>query len=178
MIQRLIGCIIVTLVVIGSNIVSGRNAISVAAGHGTRGVDAYRANLQHEWSFCLNDRYQLRGYFELAGMKINSNHTFSEPSNDHVEVVSVSPVLRFYPKYILQWYLDLGIGLAYFSKDEIATRNLGSNLLFEDRFGIGALFGKKQQFEIGYRVLHYSNAYLAQVNQGLNIHLLILGYWF
>lgn len=178
MIQRLIGCIIIAITICGSDVVSGRTAISIAAGHGTSGVDAYRLNLQQDWSVCLANNYRLRGYLELAGMRINNEHTFSVPNTSNLELVSFSPVVRFYPKIGLQWYVDLGVGLAYFSKEMIAARNLGSHVLFEDRFGIGVLLGKSQQFEIGYRALHYSNAYFAQVNQSLNIHLFLLGYWF
>jgi hypothetical protein len=53
-----------------------------------------------------------------------------------------------------------------------------SRLVFEDRLGLGILLGSSQSIEIGYRLVHYSNAYLAQKNQGLNLHLLIIGYWF
>lgn len=179
MILRRVCYILISLTLIGFGAqVCARNGISVAAGHGTRGVDAYRLNLQHEWALRLANHYTLRGYFELAGMRVNNKHTFDEPSNTNTEMVSLSPVIRFTPKMLLQWYVDLGIGLAYFTKDEIATRYLGSHVLFEDRLGVGLLLGKKDQFEIGYRFLHYSNAYLASVNQGLNLHLLVLGYWF
>ena len=140
--------------------------------------DAFCGLGWHEWAVCLANGYLLRGYFELAGMRINNRHSFDEPTNSHTEMVSFSPVIRFHPKFGLQWYVDLSVGLAYFTKDQIATRNLGSHVVFEDRFGFGALFGKKQEFEIGYRAIHYSNAYLAKVNQGLNIQMLLIGYWF
>ena len=157
-----------------------RDALSFGYGSGTSDVKAYRANWQHAWStinVTPNNR-KLTGYWELAYTYVNANGTYPPPGNNNTQAVSAAAVLRVPYKILLQWYIDLGLGGAYFTNSVIANRNLGSNWVFEDRAGIGILCGAKKSFEIGYRFLHFSNAYLAQKNQSLNLHLLILGYWF
>lgn len=157
-----------------------RTGISYATGHGTKQVQVKRLNLQFAWNRRLvtaNNR-AFDGYWELGFMRVDSKKNFSFHTNNKLRSVSGSAVLRLSKRFIYPIYLDLGIGLAQMSKQSIVTRELGSKLLFEDRLGVGFLLGNRRQLEIGYRVLHFSNAYLAKKNQSLNLHLLIIGYWF
>ena len=157
-----------------------RTGISFAAGHGTKQVQAKRLNLQRAWGqpFVTANNRTFDGYWELAVTRLYSKQVFSTPTYNKLSVVSAAAVLRLSKRFIYPIYLDLGIGLARMSKKEIATRQLGSKVLFEDRLGVGILLGNRRQIEIGYRVLHFSNAYLAKKNQSLNVHLLVVGYWF
>jgi lipid A 3-O-deacylase len=158
---------------------NARDCISVGAGDGTRGVRGYRGSWEHSWPTVTSHKNQkFTGYWDLAYTDVSSNDTFDEPSNGHAVIISASPVLRIPFKLIVPVYIDAGIGIAHLSNRLIANRDLGSVWVFEDRLGAGALLGARQSLEIGYRFLHYSNAYLAQKNQGLNLHLMIVGYWF
>lgn len=161
-------------------VIASKQAVSIAYGMGTKHSKVYRLNLQHEWcspSITPNN-HVFNGYWELAAAHLHTSQQFAIPTNHSLNIVSASGVVRFKSKLLLPLYLDLGIGLAYMSNQNYAMRQLGSNILFEDRIGFGILFGKQQQFEFGYRALHYSNAYFAQVNGGLNMQMLVLGYWF
>lgn len=160
------------------NICYADTGVGVASGIGANHTKVYRVSLQRTWSCATTNNHKVNGYWDLATERINAKETYPYPTNKNLQATSVSGVLRFKHKFKIPCYLDLGVGLSYFSKQHIAKRNLGSNLLFEDRLGFGVLLGKRQQFEIGYRALHYSNAYLASVNNGLNLQLLVLGYWF
>jgi hypothetical protein len=171
---------VVLLSICYTNNCFARYAISTALGVGANQTKIYRLNVQKEWPCpCItaNNR-KVDGYWELAVARINATGVYQPPNTPNVQVGSGSVVVRFKPQILRCMYFDLGVGLAYFSKQSIAMRRLGSNVLFEDRFGLGFLFGKCKQFELGYRIIHYSNAYFASVNNGLNLQMLILGYWF
>lgn len=75
------------------------------------------------------------------------------------------------------WYVDLGIGASRLSRKNFGGRRLGSYLQFEDRLGFGLILGQKSNWDIGYRALHYSNAYLGSCNHGVNVHTVVLQYW-
>lgn len=179
MILRAIYYIVYLIFLNSVSIVYARDCLSVGAGDGTRGVHGYRASWEHSWPTLTNHKDQkFTGYWDLSYTDVTSNGTFEEPSNDHMVIISASPVLRIPFKLFVPVYFDAGIGIAHLSNELIANRNLGSIWVFEDRLGVGVLLGARQSLEVGYRFLHFSNAYLAQTNQGLNLHLIIIGYWF
>lgn len=103
-------------------------------------------------------------------------------SSIDVDTVSVSPVLRL-TKILgeTRFFLDGGIGLAWFSRTKLkehtmphslepASRDLGSRLNFEDRLGAGIMFGNGA--ELGIRLFHYSNADFELPNDGINAYYL------
>lgn len=149
---------------------------SLGFGGGSQDVDTYRINLQKTWDGVCNTAVGNRfgGFWEVAFTKLSTNRV---PTHTNDQIFSGSAVVRLKQNIWLPVYLDLGFGLAYAEHQEIGSRDLGSNALFEERLGLGVLLGKKQQFEIGYRFVHYSNAYLAAINQGLNLHMIIVGFW-
>lgn len=172
--------LICIFIIANTHTVYANNAISIGAGNGTRGIHGYRVNLQRAWAndkITYNNR-KLSGYWELAFTKITSSRVYCAPTNSTDSAFAASIMLRIPFHCILNWFCDIGIGLAYMQHQEVAMRDMGSNLLFEDKLGFGILLGKAKQFEAGYRLVHYSNAYLAQKNQAVNLHLIMLGYWF
>jgi len=159
---------------------SAQTGISIALGSGTKRIQAYRLNLQRSWAHsCKTHNCRVvDGYWELAFMQMRGTKNFDYYTNKNMQATSASAVVRIKDILKLPLFVDLGLGLAYMSRQEISTRNLGSNLVFEERIGLGLLLGSKKQIECSYRLVHYSNGYLAQYNNGLNLQLFILGYWF
>lgn len=156
------------------------NAVSIGYGRGTKHVIGYRLNAVRSWTndgVTANKR-RLTGYWELGLTQIHNPVQYWYPTNNNLEATSGSAVLRIPFRCMLQWYIDIGIGIAYLTNEQISTRDLGSRWLFEDRLGLGVLLGPRKQYEIGYRLVHFSNAYLADTNQSINLHLMMLGYWF
>ncbi|HSX20436.1 MAG TPA: acyloxyacyl hydrolase [Gammaproteobacteria bacterium] len=156
-----------------------RSGVSIGAGQGTKHVRGYRFGMTRSWA---NDgvtpnKRKLTGYWELGFTQIHNPVEYDFPTNNNLEATSGSMVLRIPVKCLLQFYFDAGIGVAYLTNEEISTRDLGTRWLFEDRLGVGILFGPRYQYELGYRLIHFSNGYLAQVNQGINLHMVMLGYW-
>ncbi len=168
------------VLLMNSGIVLANMGVAIASGNGTNKSKAYRISLQQSWGHaCATaNKRMVHGYWEASFSRINAKKIYTYPTNHHVQVGSLSAAVRLLENNRLPVYLDLSLGAAFFSNQNIAARNLGSRWLFEDRLGVGLLFGKRKQIDIGYRFVHYSNAYLAQVNNGLNLHLMTLGYWF
>ena len=99
-------------------------------------------------------------------------------ANKGVVIAGVTPVVRIVPKGS-PGYLEAGIGLNYFSEKTInAEKYVGTHFEFGDFIGFGFSFGERQQAEIGYRFLHYSNAGISKHNPGLDFHQVRLSYSF
>lgn len=160
--------------------VEARTGVSVGYGRGTKEVEAYRLNAARSWTndHLTPNKRRISGYWELGVTQIHNPIEYWFPTNNNLEATSGSAVLRVPFKMGLEWYFDIGVGIAYLTNEKISTRDLGTRWLFEDRLGLGILLGPRRQYEIGYRLVHFSNAYLAKTNQSINLHLLMLGYWF
>jgi len=171
---------ITTILCLCSTQVFAAYAASYAYGKGTKGTQAQRFSYQLAWGRDVvtpNGR-SVGGYYELAATFMKNDGYYGYPTTKKLWDGSGAVVIRLMDQPFYPMYIDLGLGLAYFSQESIATRQMGSHYLFEERLGVGFLFGKKRQFEIGYRATHFSNAYLAKKNNGLNMHFLVIGYWF
>lgn len=92
-----------------------------------------------------------------------------------INIFAVSPVFRYLFKehFGVTPYFDLSIGVSYLSQTRFANRNLGMHFAFQDRGGLGILFGSQQQFGLGAHIVHYSNASLSSNNSGITIPLMI-----
>lgn len=98
-----------------------------------------------------------------------------------VNIYSVAPVIRytFKKRGPILPYLELSIGVAYLNHTHIDHRNLGIHFAFQDRMGIGALFGASERWSMGIHALHYSNARLSSHNSGFTMPVVLdIGYRF
>jgi lipid A 3-O-deacylase len=75
-------------------------------------------------------------------------------------------------------YTELGVGLSWLSETEIQGRILSLHFQFEDKFGLGLRFGKKQQYDLALRAYHYSNCSIKRPNSGVNLAMASFGVWF
>ncbi|MBN9286576.1 MAG: hypothetical protein BGO43_06160 [Gammaproteobacteria bacterium 39-13] len=75
-------------------------------------------------------------------------------------------------------YAELGVGLSWLSETEIQGRILSLHFQFEDKFGLGMRFGKKQQYDFALRAYHYSNCSIKRPNSGVNLAMASFGVWF
>lgn len=105
----------------------------------------------------------------------------STPYNTVVNIYSIAPVVRytFKKRGPIYPFLELSIGLSYLSRTRFDDRNLGIHFAFQDRMGIGALFGTAKQISFGIHAVHYSNAHLSNHNSGITVPLVLdVGYRF
>ncbi len=120
--------------------------------------------------------WHVAGYCEPAlgfwrGRKAGGDPFFYE--------IAFTPVLRLEKKSFSGWspYLDGGLGVHLITGNRVTdTRNLSSNYHFGSHIGVGVRFGKHNEFDVGYRIQHLSNAGLKQPNEGINFNILHLRY--
>ena len=150
-----------------------------------------RLGLVWDWDTNLlpSERVRLDGYFELAGSFWKSGLSASDnPSpdgKDKAYVFSVSPVFRLSPVNPV-WgstkpFFDAGVGAAWLSEVDLekelkSSINMGGHWQFEIRLMAGLLFGKRQQYEVSYGWMHYSNAHINKQNESIDFHMLTFGW--
>ena len=152
-----------------------QNGWGISAGYGQSkdDIDIFRAGLVKDWNvqWLQNATGYVTGYFELS-----YNHW--EDGGDTTHGVALSPVFQYafnpgedgwYP------YIEGGVGVAYIDEYFIGTRNLSSNLQFEDRIGVGFRFNS---LDLSFRYMHYSNASLKEPNDGIDIWMGSLAWFF
>ena len=173
--------IICILLCIG-NFTYAIDGISIGYGRGVSGIKPLRIGIQKSWhkQWLQDHLWNCKGYWELSAYYMKSNQSMV-PYNNKLTIVALTPVFRLYrTEPILRnkdLYVELAVGIAQASRRVLGNRNLGINFQFEDRLGIGARFGKNKQFDLGYRFIHFSNAYLSKKNHCINLHMLYINYW-
>lgn len=174
------------MLVIGSclpSYVQATYGFSFATGSGCHSIFPIRVGVQKDWGRTFREHRPLpfTGYWEASFYDLHGTKKCWRYFNQHMNIIALAGVLRFQgkePLYNISPYIDVGVGLSLISKKEMCGRQLGIHFQFEDRLGVGIRFGERKQFDIGYRVVHFSNAYLGKQNASINLHLLVLGYWF
>ncbi|MEM0911120.1 MAG: acyloxyacyl hydrolase [Pseudomonadota bacterium] len=87
----------------------------------------------------------------------------------------LTPMWRYYfERDKFSPYIAIGVGASYTDDDEFMDRKLGSRLLFEDRFEVGAVLYDVHRISLS--INHYSNADLADINHGVNLYYLNYAY--
>ncbi|MGI9275839.1 MAG: acyloxyacyl hydrolase [Endozoicomonas sp.] len=158
-----------------------------------RGAEFNNYRLGLTWnltdSLYESDSIRLGAYYEVAGSSFQSRLTSSDnPSpdgKDQATVFSFSPVLRLTSSDSL-WgttspYFDAGVGAAWLSEKDLEKKkkspiNMGGHWQFEIRFMAGLMFGERQQYELGYGWLHYSNAGLNGQNESIDFQAITFGW--
>lgn len=155
--------------------------MSVELGEGTNKTDAslQRLALWWDWAWTRTEGdTSVGGYWEFDV----GHWEADEPRADHDEVVEIgfSPVLRFRRDTAngLVPFFDLGVGIQWLSDTRFGGKDISTAVQFSPRIGVGVEFGRARRFELGYRLLHISNASIATPNPGLDFHVLRLAFQF
>lgn len=157
--------------------------ISVASGDGVQDITPYRAAIS--WDFGPIWRkdcsWGLVALWETSAAFWHGSHG-PNGGNDKLHLFTTGPVLRWHQlkpsKFHILPYIEAGVGASWLSRHEIGGRKLSLHFQFEDNVGVGFRFGKNYEFDITYRLFHYSNASLKRPNSGVNIQMLNFGIWF
>ncbi|OGT43349.1 MAG: hypothetical protein A3F42_03760 [Gammaproteobacteria bacterium RIFCSPHIGHO2_12_FULL_37_34] len=105
----------------------------------------------------------------------------NKPYYTTLNIYSIAPVVRMMlqQKEKVSLFIDFSIGAAYLNHIYLDNRKLGIHFAFQDRIGVGLLFGTSQQFILGLHAIHYSNAHLSKHNSGITIPVMLdVGYRF
>lgn len=151
--------------------------VSLSAGSGTDG-DIFQLSLITNngfWSHQTSGGLKLQAHLESTISQIDGS---GSGGNKGITVIGVTPTLTLSsPKS--PGYLEFGIGAHYFDEKQINSRkSVGTHFEFGDFLGVGLRLGSRQQFEVGYRVIHFSNAGMSSNNPGLDFHQIRLGLTF
>jgi hypothetical protein len=142
----------------------------------------YRLGVQNKWERTwLNDgAWYVGGYWDAELAYMESDHKNSK--NDDLYDLGLTPVFRLQRDASLSSgvspYAEFGIGPHLISETRLGKQQYSSALQFGSLIGFGVGFGDKGQYELSYRLQHISNADIKTPNQGMNLHMLRIGYNF
>lgn len=146
-------------------------------------ADVYRLGLQKKWkrTWFNGGAWYVGGYWDTELAYIDANDTSSGENEDLFDL-SLTPVFRLQRDTSLSSgvspFAEAGVGAHLFSETRLAEQRYSTLLQFGSLLGLGIGFGKRGQYELSYRFQHISNADIKAPNDGLNLHLLRLGYAF
>jgi len=160
------------------------DAISLSYGEDLDANDAklYRVGLQNKWQRTwMNDgAWYVGGYWNAELGYVETDREDSE--NDELYDLALTPVFRMQRDTSLSSgispYAEAGIGPHLISETRLGNRRFSTALQFGSLIGFGLGFGDKGQYELSYRFQHVSNAGFKTPNDGMNLHMLRLGYSF
>jgi hypothetical protein len=140
-------------------------------------VYVVRGGAEWDWNDNLMQVFgwNLSTYWQLDFSKWQSTR---DSSQDGANVTAgLTPMFRFTGKKgYIQPYLDVGVGIYLFSVSRLEDHEFGSNFQFSDLFAVGARFGQRKQWAVGYKFQHYSNGSVRTPNHGINFNFLTLSY--
>ena len=147
------------------------DSVTFSIGQSKDDIDIYRIGLRKDFDskWAQTKSGYLSGYYELSAnyWKYKSENNFG---------VAFSPVFAYYVDLgDYKPYIEAGIGVSYWSKTHIKTRNMSTHFHFEDRIGVGLRY---KNFDFSFRYMHYSNAGIKHPNPGIDIFIGSISYKF
>ncbi len=85
-------------------------------------------------------------------------------THGHALQLSAVPMLRL--DMPSRWFVEAGVGLAYFTNTGFAAKDVTTRLQFADHLGVGWHLADEQA--LGLRLSHFSNFGLKEPNPGVN----------
>lgn len=136
-----------------------------------------RAAVQDYWAepWTMSSQLQMQGYWDYSLAYWGTHDHLQPGERDSIIIIALAPVFRIQTKNDagIRPYVEASIGGAWMNHDKIGHRDLGAKFAFQDLLGFGLVFGKKQQFDVSYHLLHYSNAGIFAPNQGIDVNYLL-----
>lgn len=160
------------------------DAISLTYGEDNESqeVKLYRLGLQNKWDHTWQNggAWYVGGYWDAELAYLESD--ISDSDNDELYDLGLTPVFRMQRDASLSKgitpYAEAGIGPHLISETSLGSKRFSTAFQLGGLVGFGLGFGEKGQYEISYRFQHLSNVEIKKPNDGLNLHLLRLGYSF
>ncbi len=154
------------------------DGISVEHGHGSS-TEMARVGAQWDWDkkWFTENSWLVAGFWEASAGRWDTPVGHGKSFTD----VGFTPVFRLQQKSpsIVAPYAEAAVGVHIISPTFVnGTRQFSSVFQFGDHLGAGARFGDRQQFDLGYRFQHLSNAGFSHPNPGINFNQIRLSYHF
>lgn len=96
-------------------------------------------------------------------------------TNRSITDIGLTPVFKIKTQEQSPWYAEVGVGVHLLSEVNIKDYTKSTQFQFGDQFGLG---WENQQFRIGYKYMHVSNANIEIPNPSTDFHFVELGYRF
>ncbi|MDH5436549.1 MAG: acyloxyacyl hydrolase [Gammaproteobacteria bacterium] len=179
--MRLYKTLLIIFFLLLSFLAQAGNGINVMGGEGN--ADTRYAGISWQWD--MTRRWFTDGGWEVAGFwEFNLSHwkrdNDNTAENDELNEMGITPVFRLQRKSPLLVgltpYFEGGIGVHLISDREMNGRDLSSSFQFGEHIGLGVMFGKNNEFDLGYRLHHLSNGGIKQPNAGMTFHVVRFGY--
>jgi lipid A 3-O-deacylase len=160
------------------------DAITIGYGKesNTNDADIFQLSLQHKWNrtWFNGGAWYVGGYWDAGLSYLNANANSGE--NGDLFDISLMPVLRWQRDASLSSgvspFAEAGIGPHLLSETQLADQAYSTALQLGTLVGFGIGFGDRGQYELSYRYQYVSNLDFKKPNDGMNQHLLRLGYAF
>ena len=155
------------------------NTVTVDVGYGLEDTRLLRLNFStgEHWRSAPD-----RGWYWTRDWEGNISYWYLyklKEGEDHMIELGLTPNFRLAHEQAFEWgrpYLEIGVGVHLLSNDRIGTRELGGSFQFGTHVGFGVSAGRKEQFELAWRIEHLSNAGLREPNPGINFSMVRIGY--
>ena len=132
-------------------------------------VQLYRVGLQWDWNkkWLQTGGMHLNGYWDLNLGYWHGDSYEDRDASQNIGVIGITPVFRWENDNKKGIYVEGGIGASLFSKTYNNNGNRMSTAFeFADHIGVGYVFNNN--FDLGLRLQHYSNAGIKKPNSGEN----------
>lgn len=128
---------------------------------------AYIYDVEKPWSFIANNNF----YLEWEA----SYFIWENKYGDDITGGSLNPMFGYkLPYKNNEFFVRVGIGVAYIDQVRWGNRKLGANWTFEDKIELG--YSVNNNHLVGLSLTHYSNAGTNKHNDGVNIYSLNYSY--
>lgn len=117
--------------------------------------------------FTLSDDWTAKGQWEISAGRLTRDEA-------RAVVLSAGPVLVF-RKTGEPWFLELGSRPTIISEHDFDRDQFGGPFQFTSHAGLGISY---REMELTYKIQHMSNAGIYRPNDGLDIHVVELGWRF
>lgn len=143
----------------------------LAASSSESDADLTRVDITWKWdkTWFEAGNWHLTGYWEASLGHWNGKKRGARTLWD----VGITPVFRLEPKARegIRPYLEGAVGIHLLSSTKPNDfRDLTTAFQFGDHVGVGITFGDRQQFDLGLRIQHLSNASVKDPNWGIDFH--------
>jgi hypothetical protein len=153
----------------GYALAGGAGAGGISPGNG--GVLARFAVSREVWRGVLDRGWRRSAYGEVAVTALSEDGE----GNNRIGAIGAVLVLRLSAERNgAAPYADIGVGPNWFSATELDGIDISTHLQFSPFVGLGVRLGRHRRYELGYRLMHFSNAGIEEPNPGLNYHVVTL----
>lgn len=153
--------------------------LQLATEHGRPdNLDLYQLTYNWYWRDSLIERqsWRMKGAWQLNASAWRADGSYPD---DEIYNVGITPFLRFEPGSRIGGvypYVEFGLGAQLISRTSIASRMKSTMLQFGGNYGVGIVFGSKDEYRLGYRFVHVSNSDLKKPNAAVDFYGAFLEY--